>query len=231
MKLNFMFTVAIIILNNPIFSQTKYNEEYVKSFPQMTRGNLIKFHFDFQKDKRMTREEALKFVYNGDTTQLVCVREEYNMMTEKLLGISREERMPYKCMFLDMGDYLLIVNSSFDCHDPKKPQVAYLTLTVVNKEFKPTDALIVRREKYDMPEVLGELNSKNGMIFLVGFLKTKDVNPSDRTVPVHAAMLMVDKRSLKFKLLKESSGIKGNYTDFPKTLKSLGWEEMFLAEH
>jgi hypothetical protein len=98
---------------------------------------------------------------------------------------------------------------------------------VVSKTFSKVDSLVVYREKYDIPEILGELNPKNGNIFLVGFLKTKWVNPSDRSLHIYAAILNVDERTLKFKLLKESVDVKGDYTDFPRTLKTLGWEEIF----
>lgn len=220
--------IVTLAANELAFCQSY--EDYIRSFTKVERVSALDFERVIQNQNRMTKEEAIKFVYNGDTSRIVCVSQNFNMITEQKGALVRSIRLPSKCLLLDMGDYFLVGFSSFDCQDPSKTQVVYLNLAVLSKTFKVMDRLIAYRETYEFPDILGRINSKNGLIFLTGYLKTKVLDPSDPSRKVFGQILKVDKRSLKFELIKESSEMKGNYTNLSKSLKSLGWEELFNAE-
>jgi hypothetical protein len=231
MKNSLLTTSAIVIFVALVtrYSYSQSFEEYVKSFKKTEGAAVISFGKVIQNNNQMTREEALKFVYFGNISKLTCIQEQYNLVTEKSEGLSKYLNLPSKNMLLDMKEFFIIANSSYDCNNPKKPSVNFLTLTIVNRQYNRMDSLVVYREKYDFPEVLGEINSLNGNIFLVGYLKTPWVDPSDPKATIYARLLTIDKNSLKFKILKETSDVKGDYTNFSKTLKNLGWEQTFIG--
>lgn len=230
---NHLLAISVIVIFVALATKCSYSqsfEKYVKSFKKIEGATPISFSKVMQNNNPMTRDEALKFVYFGDVSKLTCIQEQYNLVTEKSEGLSKYLNLPGKNMLLDMKKFFIIANSSYDCNDPKKPSVSYLTLTIVTRQYRRMDSLIVYREKYDFPEVLGEINSLNGNIFLVGYLKTQWVEPSDPKATIHARLLTIDRNSLKFKILKETSDVKGDYTNFSKTLKNLGWEQTFISD-
>jgi hypothetical protein len=226
MKLIFEISI-LVLMNGSAFSQSA--EKYVKSFERIENGAVLSFAKIIQKGRTMTKHEALQFVYRGDTTKLTCSFDQYDLATEKFVRTIRSENLPVKCARIDMKDYYMIAYSCHVC-DPKKPEMIYLMLSIYSKAYQLMDALVVYREKYDFPEILGEVNTTNGNFLLTGYLKTESVNPSDTKVKAYASLLTVDSKSLKFKALKEAVAINGDYTNLSKILKNLNWESLFLQQ-
>jgi hypothetical protein len=167
----------------------------------------------------MNLSEALEFVYSGDSTQLTCITQTYNQMTEKKGPLISEIRLPSKCMLLKMDGYYLLAYSSYDCHNPQKPQTALLTLVTVTHNFKKIDKLVVHRYVNEDSEQTGMLNPKNGIVFTIGYLSN---NKS-----IDAVLYQINNSTFKFDKLKESSEIKGGYYDLPKVLNKLNWQTFF----
>jgi hypothetical protein len=158
-----VFSLGAFFISGFAFSQSF--EGYVRSFKKIQSNAPISFGKLMQIDNLMTRQEAIKFICYGDSSKLICVSEQYNQMTEKFEGIFKYVNMPSKNMLLTMKEYFIIANSEYDCNDPKKQSTSYLKLTIVNKQFARMDSLIVYREKYDNPEIVGLINPKMEIYF------------------------------------------------------------------
>lgn len=211
--------LLFILAINSCLSQKNNFELFVRSFKESKKDKNIRFDLIIQNEDLMTLSQALEFVYRGDSTQLTCVTQTYNQMTEQKGPLVKELRLPSKCLLLKMNGYYLLAYSSYDCHDPQKPQIAFLTLLTVTHNFKIIDKLVVHRDVNEDSEQTGLLNPKNGIIFTVGYLNNRK--------SIDAVLYQINNATFKFDKLKNSSGIKGGYYDLQKVLTKLNWQTFF----
>ena len=221
MKVNIIFLIIQIAICSKGYCQLTY-EKHVQSFLPGSKSSHIKFSDVIQKVNPMTEDEAIRFVYGGDTSKLTCITEIYNTMTEKKVGETKEILLPDKCVSFDMGEFYLIGYSSYECQ-PKAPIVKLLTLSTINKKYRMIDQLVVYKERNDMQEIIGLFNSHTNTIFLIGFIK----NQSN----IQSSLFTIDRSTLRFKLLKEVDNVKGDYRNLENTLNNLGWRDEFIRFH
>lgn len=202
------------------YAQTPSHLKYINSFKEDQSKKVLNAGDIVQINNRMTKEEALKFVYYGDTAKLFCYQKIFNMETEKVEGISRELYLPDKCMRLDMGNYFLIAYSSYKCENPNEILKVFLTLTIVNKKYQLCDSLLIYKGSDYGPDITSLINPNNGKVFLYGYVK----NQSTR----QAIILKVNPDSLKFKMLVENDNFNGSIDYLTQTLDILGWTETFM---
>ena len=78
-----MQKVAVIFILKVLFLNYTYSQEdfkrFVNSFPNTKSSAIIDFWEIAYKKNRMTRKEAVDFVYNGDSTKLYCMETVINL--------------------------------------------------------------------------------------------------------------------------------------------------------
>jgi hypothetical protein len=211
----------IILSINTCNSQNSDYIKYIDSFKKEERANIIlKFGRIVQVNNQMTKEEALAFVYKGDSTKLFCNQNIFNMETEKVEGISRDLYLPNKCIRLDMGNYFLIAYSSYQCNNPNEKLKILLTLSIINKKYEKKDELLVyKRNEYES-ELTGLLNPINGQIFVIGNINNETAK--------QAFIYKINNIGMQFEPIKEENNITQNTDDLIQMLDILGWKEIFM---
>ena len=93
---NRVMMVALMIATHLGYSQ-EYTLDYIQSFDRIGSGQEIDFQWlYYNRGKPMTVQEALDYVYNGDTSRLYCIYKVFNMETEKVISTYRELTLPEK---------------------------------------------------------------------------------------------------------------------------------------
>lgn len=213
--------ITFIIVNYLSFSQV-FKTEYIKSFNKIENSQEISFRkIVNSQGKLMTSQEALDYVYKGDTSRLYCIHKIFNMETEKVSGISKELTLPKKYFLIEFNNYYLIANSSFLCQDVNKLSQVSLILHVINKNYESTDSLeVYKGNEYD-DELLGMINPVNGKVFITGF---------EKEIGRYAKLLEINQESLKFEEIKEKNNAGISFENLKKELEKLGWYEEFLSQ-
>lgn len=198
-----------------------YEKEYVDSFNKNSGQEIISFGKLINMGEKMTVHEALEYVYKGDTSKLYCVQKIFNMETEKVSGVSRELFLPNKCLQIDLNNCILIANTSFDCQDVNKLSKVELILSLIDKDYRLTDTLIVYEgNDYDY-DFSGLINTINGKIFITGF---------EKTIGRYAKLYAINQESLEFEIIKEKNNAEINSENWEKEIEKLGWKEDFMSQ-
>jgi len=218
-------------------TDTKYID-FIKSFKEETKSNIIDFRRIINIEAPMSKEEAQRFVYHtDDTTKLYCVEFNYSNENEEFRGITGTFLwLPNKCLKINMGDYFFVAYNSYQCvnscPDPNKLRECFknkefnvfLTLCVVDKTFNLRDSMLVCNDDGYDSFVKGCLNPKNGKFFLFythGDLEKPEMNK--------AYMYEVNKENLKFEIIKEENVSKDMPTDdLIGVIEKLGWKKAFF---
>ncbi|MEQ8683838.1 MAG: hypothetical protein RIE86_01035 [Imperialibacter sp.] len=194
--------------------------DFVKSFKEEVSKNSVNFgEIAFRNSLPMTKQEALQFVYDGDSSKLYCKQEIFNMETEKTSGISTELYLPSKCLKISSNDYMLIGYSEYRCQDPNELLKIILRLSIVSNAYQVTDNLIAYQgSDYDF-DTMGLISPTTGNILLV--------NVNQKNGKTDAFVYQVNTKTLKFEILKESLGVVGSTDNLLKLSERLGWESLF----
>jgi hypothetical protein len=222
-------------------SDTKFID-FVNSFKEETKSDIIDLRRTIGNEAPVSKEEALEFVYHtADTTKLYCVDFDYSNENEEFRGIiGASLYLPDKCLKIDMEDYFFIAYNSYqcinnidNCPDPNDLRdcflnekfKCFLTLCVVDKGFNLRDSMLVCMEdELSNFDIAGLLNPNNSEIFL--FYTSMSREKPDM---YKACMYEVNKKNLKFEIVKKGYVGKDIYTDdLMKVLEKLGWKESFL---
>jgi len=211
--------IAFLVANHLSFSQV-FKAEYIKSFNKIENSQLISFRKIINsKGKLMTEQEALDYVYKGDTSRLYCIYKIFNMETEKIISISKELTLPRKYFLIEFNNYYLIANSTFICQDVNELSQVSLILHVINKNFESTDSLEVYKGNEFDDALLGMINPVNGKVFITGFKKE---------IGRYAKLLEVNPESLKFEVIKEKNNVEFSSENWEREIENLGWYEEFI---
>jgi hypothetical protein len=193
--------------------------DFVNSFEEEKINNVLKFGKIVQKEKPMTKEEALNFVYHtNDSTRLYCNQYIYSNETEKIFGVSTSLYLPNKSLKIDMGNYYLIGYSFFECQDPNKILTVMMNLLIMDRNYNIKDSILIYQgNDYDY-DITGLLNPRNSKMFLLNSIQTRK-----------CYLYRIDTENLKFEVIRESNIDKTvNTDDLPDVLEILGWKEVFI---
>lgn len=199
--------------------QNKMYQQFIESFKPEKTDEILKFGKLAQIRTKMTKKEALSFVYSGDTSKLFCKQQIVDMETEKVVAVTNEVYLPMKCGKLDMSNYFLIAYTTNQCIDVKKPVVTNLVLDIVSKDYKKTDSKIVYNGDEYEAVYNGLLNPSNGYIFIIGNIGGSEMKK--------AQLFLINSTSLKFELVDEKVDVIGDTDDFSKFLVDYGWSIYF----
>jgi hypothetical protein len=170
--MNETFCISVLIFS--MCSASSQNEpfnRYLNSFKETSKQRLGNFRVLLNAGENMTKEQALQFVYENDSTRLYCHFQEFNMETEKRGAFTTELYLPQKCVKLTTSKFILIGYSTFRCEDPNKLLKLFLTLKIVDsRSLKITDSLVVYRgNEYDW-EMTGLINPQKNKILQLNSL-------------------------------------------------------------
>lgn len=194
-------------------AQTSRLSDYADGFPIVVFEDVIYFESIVNQSKKMTKQEALDFVYYGDTSRLSCSEKVINMENEREFSIVRELYMPEKCFKLQLNSGLLISYTSYDCQNINRPLFRNLIFSLYDRNWTKTDSLIVyRADEYDF-ELTGLLSRKNDRIFLLGKTKANSFQ--------HAELIHIE--AGKFVLKKQSSRLTVSFDTLDKYIAYLNW--------
>jgi len=191
--------------------------KYIQSFKATSADEIYDFGRTVQTSNAMSTEEAVRYVYHGDTSKLHCSQRIINMETEKDEGISRELYLPDKCMKIDQGSYLLIAYTSYQCRAVNETVKIKLILKTMTKNYLAVDSLVVYEgDDYDH-EITGLLNPKAGKLVLAG-------HPDGVDEP-QAILYSID-NNMKFKI-EAKNKVRRLRDDLNLLIKDLAWQELF----
>lgn len=193
---------------------------FIKSFKEEKSVNILNFAKVVQIKRPMTKEDALRFVYNGDTSKLFCIQKVINMETEKTEGFSRELYLPSKCFRVKLSDCSLIAYSSYLCQNPNELLKVVLNILIIDENYTVKENMIVYKGSDYESEITGLLNPRNGNIFLIGDI----MNIGKK----QARLYKIGSESKKFEQIKGENNLNGATDDLMELLKSLEWEESFM---
>jgi len=218
---NRVMMVALMIATHLGYSQ-EYTLDYIQSFDRIGSGQEIDFQWlYYNRGKPMTVQEALDYVYNGDTSRLHCIYEVFNMETEKVIGTARELFLPKKYFLVELDSCYLVANSSFLCENEYGLMEVSLILHVIGKDLELKSSLeVYRGNEYD-DYLMGMINTANGRIFLTSFEKKSG---SD------AKLLEMNQESLRYEVIKEKKPVEMHSDNWKRELEKLGWYEDFLGQ-
>ena len=215
--------VALMIATHLGYSQ-EYTLDYIQSFDRIGSGQEIDFQWlisDIYRGKPMTVQEALDYVYNGDTSRLHCIYEIFNMETEKVTGTARELFLPKKYFLVELDSCYLVASSSFLCENEYGLMEVSIILHVIGKDLELKSSLeVYRGNEYD-DYLTGMINTANGRIFLTSFEKKSG---SD------AKLLEMNQESLRYEVIKEKKPVEMHSDNWKRELEKLGWYEDFLGQ-
>lgn len=202
-------------------TQTSSYAKFINSFPEVNRSTILRLGVVVGTGPKMTKEEAMKFVYHNDSTKLYCKQKIFNMETEKVEGISTELYLPQKCLQIKTSKFILMGYSTFECQDPNKLLKQFLALNIINaSNYQVTDSLLVYTGNDYGWEITGLINPQNNKIFILK-------ETGKRTSNAQAFIYRIND-AFQFEIEKQQSNIEGMSDDLEKNVKLLGWEQAFL---
>lgn len=208
--------IVLLLLQSCTYSQSGI-EGYINSFPLIKR-DIIQTSQIISEGKEMSKDEALKFIYNGDTNKLYCIEEEYDMITEKVQNRYVVEKIPEKCGKIVLDSIILVFYTTYNCQEPRSLYWQNLYLSIYDQDFRLKENFLIHREsEYDV-EVSGLLNIKTRKFFRYFYnsnSKTKDFQ----------LYSILDVAPYLYK--GKSQTLMISTDNLFKTIKEIGWEEEF----
>jgi hypothetical protein len=203
-----------------VYSQT-FKKEFIDSFRKSKKEELISFGRLINWDNQMTKQEALDYVYNGDTSRLYCIQKIFNMETEKTEGVSRDIYLPNKSLRIDGENYILIATTSFECQNINEMVKVKLTLSLIDNNYNLKDTMLVYEgNDYDY-KISGLLNTSNGKAFITGY---------EKETGRYAKLIKINLEILKFEVVREKIHADISSENWEKELEKLGWYEEFISQ-
>jgi hypothetical protein len=212
--------MVIILFGHLGNAQSPGYINFVKSFREEDAKDILQFSEVVQStDMPMTKEEALRFVYSGDTSKLYCQQKIFNMETEVVSGISTELYLPIKSLKMSMGNYTLIAFSEYSCENPDELLKVILTLVLVDNTYQVRDTMVAYLgSDYDI-ETTGLFNPVKANVLIV--------NTNQTSVGIEAFVYHINEKTLKFEVIKENLDVNGTSDNLVDLVERLGWEGFF----
>jgi len=218
---NRVLLVALMIATHLGYSQ-EYSMDYIQSFDRIGSGQEISFRWlNHNRGKPMTVQEALDYVYNGDTSRLYCIYKVFNMETEKVISTYRELTLPEKYFLVELDSCYLVASSSVLCENKYGLIEESIILHVIGKDLELKSSLeVYRGTEYDS-DIMGMINTANGRIFLTSFEKKSGRD---------AKLLEMNQESLRYEVIREKKPVEMHSDNWKRELEKLGWYEDFLGQ-
>ena len=202
-----------ILFLNQMYSQSEKFERFINSFSVVNNERIMDFGRIAYTRNSMSKQEAIDFVYNGDSTKLYCKGLIINLETEEIVGEITNLFLPDKSFKINTEQYFLIGYTSLECLSPL-PNELRLNIMIVNKDYKIQDSMVVYKgNDYDW-DIKSIFNPVTKKIFLV---RNKD-----------ACLYNINPATMKFELIKEQNGITGSTDNLEMVLEQINWKEEFM---
>jgi hypothetical protein len=187
--------------------------QFVNSFfLERSKSNFINLGGIDGRGNSMTKTEALKYVYDGDSARLHCEDIIFDMETETVLGTEIRLNLPRKCLRLETDNFILIGYAYNDCKN------YFLKVLILNKEYQITDSMMVCKGDDYGYDRYGLFNPSNAKLIMFDAFD----NRTSRLYRVN--------EKLKFELIKEQNSLNFPVDDLNRVLDRLGWKEEFTSQ-
>lgn len=217
MRQSLIFSAALLMMCGSKVQQTPI-ARFIETFKTQPPSGIINFGTVIQDGDRMTKSEALKFLYYGDTLRLFCEEKIIDMENERNFAIVRNLYLPKKNFKVVTEKYNLIATTEYECKDVLHPMWLQLSLKIFDRNNRIKDSLVVQRSNdYDY-QTTSIMNLDNNKIFLV---QTRDDAH-------HIFLYSIDNEQLVFKKEKEQNNCLVVVDDLQITLKKVAWLNDFL---
>jgi hypothetical protein len=212
--------IIVFITSYYICKSQVVKMEYLKSYSKVENNQEISFlRLINTKGKLMTVQEALEYVYHGDSSKLYCYEIVFDMEKEKVISKTRKLFLPEKYFLIEFSNFYLIANCAYSCPEDDIFQV-YLILHIINKkDLKIMDSLKVYEGNEYNDELAGMINPANGKIFINGY------NNHVR----YAKLIGINRESLRFEVIKEKNNVQFSSENWVQEVKNIGWYDDFYG--
>ncbi|MBE6341563.1 MAG: hypothetical protein E7069_12690 [Bacteroidales bacterium] len=215
----FIFIIALLFAAYNSNGQT-YTKEYVKSFP-LLKGLSIIGHYDLFKHRvKMTKEEALNYVVNGDTTKLYCPELEYDGWEEKIYGMTVSEYMPAKFVRVDYDNYYLLCYEVTECDNNGVRHKRLIILEIIDRQYVKRDSIAVEKSDEWEDYIMSLYNPQTQKLYLY--------NMSEHGGKWWSVLYRINPKTLKFEELRRFDGKVNAKLD--KQIEALGWGDLFYSD-
>lgn len=215
----FVMAVVLVFMCSLSHSQIAI-DNYIKSYPKWDGSGIVKIHNLRNSSIKMTREEALSYVANGDTTKLYCPELEYDGWEEKIYGMTISEYMPRKCIRIDYDNYYLICYEATECDNEGVRHKSTLIFEIIDKSYNKRDSIIVYKADDYENYTLGLYNFQTQKIYLY--------NQSELGGNWWSVMYRINSKTMKFEEIIRYDGNINVKLD--KQINALGWDELFYSD-
>lgn len=217
MRIVFVVLMSYVTIGQVLGQSKKY--EYMDTYPVLSNCDICDFGVFVNAEKKMTKEEAIEFVYNGDTSKLHCPDLSYDGTTEEVYGMSVGEYIPSKCFRIVYDNCCLVAYTSYKCDANGVLHKLLGNLALFDNNYIKKDSLCVYMgTEYD--ELIdGYYNSHTKKIFL---------NNRENLNSQKSLMYRINEKTLKFEEILRYEG--DTKVTLNKQMDKLGWTEVFNKE-
>lgn len=195
-------------------------DNYIKSYPKWEDSSTVEINNLRKMHTKMTKEEALAYVVNGDTTKLYCPDLDYDGWEEKIYGMTISEYMPAKCIRVDYDNYYLLCYEVTECDNNGVRHKSTLIFEIIDKSYIKRDSLVAyKRDDYEV-YIKGLYNFQTRKIYLY--------NQSELGGNWWSVMYRINSKTMKFEEIIRHDGNINVKLD--KQINALGWDELFYSD-
>ncbi|MBR6249672.1 MAG: hypothetical protein IKR17_00575 [Bacteroidales bacterium] len=217
----FILIIALLLAACNSNRQT-YTKEYVKSFP-LLKGSSVIGHSDLFKHRvKMTKEEALNYVVNGDTTKLYCPELEYDGWEEKIYGMTVSEYMPAKFVRVDYDNYYLLCYEVTECDNNGVRHKRLIILEIIDRQYVKRDSIVIENSDEWEDYIMSLYNPQTQKLYLYNY------NMPEYGDKWYSVMYRINTKTLKFEELRRYNG--NVNVKLEKQIEALGWENIFYSD-
>jgi len=211
-KLSMVFVFFFIV--SVIKGQTS-SKDFADTF--IVKEGILNCVSEVFNGKRMEVEEALSYVYEGDSSRLYCEQAIFNMENEKISGYERELFLPSKCFKIELAHCTILAYTLYDCQNVRNLIGQKMILCIIDKENVFQDSIVAYLGDDYEDDITGLINCKNGKVFVRG------VGIDD----LYVRMYNVNPKTLKYEIIKEQYSKSFGTSNLKKILLRLCWTEEF----
>jgi len=215
-KLIILISLYLFIINSRVYSQNNI-ERYVNSFPIINTEVVQTSELLFQ-GINASQSEALNYIYNGDTSRLYCIEEEYDMITEKVINKYKIEVFPKKCARVNLDSLILVFYTTNECQNPRSLDWLNLYLAIYSMKYELLKTILIHRESEYDTKMSSLINIKTMKVFQYNYnidLKNKEFELFELT------------NKEPYLVTKEKQSGNFSIDNLNKIIQKLGWLEKF----
>ena len=216
-----IFLCILIFLQFCTYVQGQTSLElFLSSFPLVCEEKIITFEDIIQnKQNPIEKVDALTYIYNGDSTRLVCRGVYMNMENEEITGHYTDSVLPCKIGKIEIGKTIFAFYTTNDCQNERDFWWVNGEMAIYENGILQDKYIIYRANEYEA-EVNSILSTNKNILFI------QRANNERR---IEYKLLKLSENKPYITVVKSTEQNKG-VGDLFKALETLGWKEGFGSE-